>query len=135
MFYPYLYFIILTLTYTIFVLTTSRGNILKDSVKKKLLHLHIVPLSCWAFDVLTTLYVIDYLGVARELNPLGWPFGAWGALIFYIPAVIFTYMLLFRIENRYSSWAAVLVTMTALGCGATNLLAGLHNIEVAIHYT
>lgn len=101
--------------------------------KKKpwLLYLHVGPLICWAFDVLSTLYVINFLGVAEELNPLGWPFGAWGALIFYIPAFLFTYLLLFRIENRLSSWIAVSITVISLGLGVMNLLAGLHNIGVA----
>lgn len=99
--------------------------------KSFLLYLHIVPLCFWAFDVLTTLYVIDYLGVAVELNPLGWPFGAWGALMFYIPALVFTYLLLHRIERRYSLWIAALITMMALGFGVMNFLAGIHNMQVA----
>lgn len=105
-----------------------------DSEKRKLLYSHIAPLICWAFDILTTLYAINYLGVAGELNPLGWPFGAWGALMFYIPALTFTYLLLFRIQNRYSSWVAALITMMALGFGVMNLLAGLHNIGVVSLY-
>ncbi len=99
--------------------------------KQFLLYSHVVPFCCWAFDVLTTLYAINYLGVAREVNPLGWPFGAWGALIFYIPAFIFTYLLLFRMQNRFSVWIAALITVMSLGLGAMNLLAGLHNASVA----
>jgi hypothetical protein len=106
-----------------------------NGAKRKLLYLHIVSLSCWAFDVLTTLYAIDYLGVAEEINPLGWPFGAWGALIFYIPALIFTYLLLFKIRNRFSVWVAVLITVMALGFGVMNLFAGVHNIGVASLFT
>jgi Na+/H+ antiporter NhaA len=106
-----------------------------QSEKSYLLYLHIVPFLCWAFDVLTTLYVIDYLGVAEELNPLGWPFGAWGALMFYIPALIFTYLLLSRVQSRYSTWAAVSITAVALGIGVMNLLAGIHNVGVADLYT
>jgi len=105
-----------------------------EKAKTFLFYLHIVPLCFWAFDVLTTLYVIDYLGVAVELNPLGWPLGVWGALMFYIPALIFTYLLLFRIKNRYSFLAATLLTMTALGLGVMNLLAGIHNVQVAKLY-
>ncbi|MGD8506944.1 MAG: hypothetical protein PVF15_09830 [Candidatus Bathyarchaeota archaeon] len=98
--------------------------------KSFLLYLHIAPLCLWAFDVLTTLYVIDYLGVAEELNPLGWPFGAWGALLFYIPALVSTYLLLFKIRNRYSFWVAALITLIAFGFGVMNLLAGIHNMQV-----
>ena len=102
-----------------------------EEKKTYLLYLHIAPLLCWAFDVLSTLYVINILGVADELNPLGWPFGAWGALIFYIPAFLFTYLLLFRMEKRLSRWIAVAITLLSLGLGGMNLLAGLHNIGVA----
>lgn len=109
-------------------------NMHSEKKKSIILHLHVVPFLCWAFDVLTTLYAINYLGVAGELNPLGWPFGAWGALIFYIPALLFTYLLLFRIQNRYSTWIAASITAIALGFGVMNLLAGLHNVSVASLY-
>jgi hypothetical protein len=65
-----------------------------------------------------------------ELNPLGWPLGAWGALFFYIPVLTFTCILLFRIQSKYSIWAAILITLLALGLRVMNLLAGLHNIGV-----
>ena len=106
-----------------------------EKTKRYLLYLHTLPLLGWTFDVLTTLYVINYLGVAEEVNPLGWPFGAWGALIFYTPALLFTYLLLFRIQNRYSIWIASIITSIALGLGVLNLLAGLNNIGVASLYT
>ena len=83
---------------------------------------------------MTTLYAIDYLGVAEELNPLGWPLGAWGALTFYIPALLFTYLLLFKIQNRFSTWVAASITAIALGFGVMNLLAGLHNVGVVSLY-
>lgn len=102
-----------------------------EESKSYLLYLHVVPLCCWAFDVVTTLYAINYLGVAEEMNPLGWPFGAWGALIFYIPAFLFTYLLLFRIENKCSPWIALTITVLALGLGAMNFMAGVHNLQVA----
>jgi membrane protease YdiL (CAAX protease family) len=99
-----------------------------------MLYFHIAPFCFWAFDVLTTLYAIDYLGVAAEINPLGWPLGAWGALLFYIPAILFTYLLLSKIQNRYSNWVAALITAISLGLGVMNLLAGLHNIGVTSLY-
>ena len=101
-----------------------------EKKRRYLLYLHIATLLCWGFDVLTTLYVIDFLGVAEELNPLGWPLGAWGALMFYIPALLFTYLLLFKIQNRFSAWIAASITAIALGLGAMNLVAGLHNVGV-----
>jgi len=105
-----------------------------EKMKPFLLYLYIVPFSCWALDVIVTLYAIDVLHVARETNPLGWPFAVFGALIFYIPALIFTHMLLFKIKNRLSLWIAILITSLALGLGIMNLLAGLHNIGVVEIY-
>jgi len=106
-----------------------------EKTKVSLMYVYVVPLSCWMFDVITTYYAIDYLGVAGEMNPLGWPLGALGALVFYIPAILFTYVLLFRIRNSYSSWAALLITILALGAGVLNLLAAMHNINVMEAYT
>ena len=102
-----------------------------ETGKILLLYAYIVPFFSWMFDVLTTFYAIDCLGIAGEMNPLGWPLGALGALIFYVPAYIFTYMLLFRLQGRCPPRVAVLITMLALGLGVMNLLAGLHNLEVA----
>jgi len=105
-----------------------------DTRQPYLLYMHIASLLCWAFDVITTFYVISHLGVAVELNPLGWPFGAWGTLMFYIPALVFTYLLLFRMQHKYSTWAATFITAIAVGFAIMNFLAGLHNIEVASLY-
>jgi len=98
--------------------------------KVLLLYAYIVPFFSWMFDVFTTFYAIDCLGIAGEMNPLGWPLGALGALIFYVPAYIFTYMLLFRLQGKWSPRVALLITVLALGLGVMNLLAGLHNLEV-----
>ena len=106
-----------------------------EKMKPVLLYLNSIPLFCWIFDVVTTYYAVDVLGVAGEENPLGWPLGVLGALIFYIPAFIFTYLLLFRIKSRLSLLVAILITVLTLGLGMMNLLAGLHNIGVAQIYT
>jgi hypothetical protein len=105
-----------------------------EKTRPLVLYLYIVPFLCWGFDVGVTFYVIDVLRVAGEVNPLGWPLAVLGALIFYIPALLFTYLLLFRIKNRLSFIAAVLITLLALGLGAMNLLAGLHNIGIVEIY-
>ncbi|MFX0108303.1 MAG: hypothetical protein ACFE7R_08470 [Candidatus Hodarchaeota archaeon] len=96
--------------------------------------LYIIPLCCWTFDVITTLYAINYLRVAGEMNPLGWPFGAWGALIFYCPALIFTFFLSSRKQGKLSIWVAAVITAIAIGLGLMNLAAGIHNIGVASLY-
>jgi len=101
-----------------------------EKTKTLLLYTYIVPFSSWMFDVFTTFYAIDCLGIAGEMNPLGWPLGALGALIFYIPAYTFTNILLFKVHSKYSPWAATLITILALGLGAMNLLAGIHNLQV-----
>lgn len=106
-----------------------------EKAKTFILYLYIFPFFCWTFDVFITFYVIDVLRVAGEINPLGWPLGALGALIFYVPALIFTHILLFRIKNRLSLFVAILVTVLALMLGIMNLLAGLHNIGVIEIYT
>ena len=83
------------------------------------------------FDVFTTFYAIDYLGIAGETNPLGWPLGALGALFFYVPAYVFTYTLLFRLEGRGPHGVAILITMLSLWLGIMNLFAAVHNLRVA----
>jgi hypothetical protein len=101
-----------------------------ERMKPILMYSYIFPFSCWAFDVIVTFYAINVLHVATETNPLGWPFGALGALTFYIPALIFTYLLLFRIRNKLSLIVAILETLLAFGFGFMNLFAGLHNVGV-----
>jgi len=102
-----------------------------ERLKPFLLYFYGMPFFCWIFDVLTTFYAIEVLGVAAEMNPLGWPLGIVGALLFYIPSLIFTHLLLFRIKNKYSLLTAILITALALSLGAMSLFAGLHNIDVA----
>jgi len=101
-----------------------------EKTKTLLLYTYIAPFSSWMFDVFTTFYAIRS-GIAVEMNPLGWPLGALGALIFYIPAYTFTNMLLFKIHSKYSPWTAIPITALALALGAMNLLAGIHNLQVA----
>ncbi|MDH7478345.1 MAG: hypothetical protein QHH17_08210, partial [Candidatus Bathyarchaeota archaeon] len=62
-----------------------------DKLRQILISIYGVSFACWIFDIGSTYYAIDVLGVAAEQNPLGWPFGALGALIFYIPAIVFAY--------------------------------------------
>lgn len=130
--------------YSGFIILTSAKALLhceRDGVmnvermRPILLYSYIFPFSCWAFDVIATFYAIDVLHVAGEMNPLGWPLGALGALTFYIPALTFTYLLLFRTKNRLSPVVAVLETLLAFGFGVMNLFAGLHNIGVVEMYT
>jgi hypothetical protein len=94
-----------------------------------------VSFACWLFDVTTTYYAIDVLGVAGELNPLGWPFGAFGPLLFYVPASVFVYWLLWKVQRGYSLLAASLVVILVLFIGAMNLYAGFHNFSLGVTFS
>jgi hypothetical protein len=106
-----------------------------DRVEQILVSLYGVSFACWLFDVSTTYYAINVLDVAAEQNPLGWPFGALGALIFFIPASAFTYFLLFKVRQRYSLLAAVLVTALTLCISSMNLFAGFQNFGFFTTYS
>jgi hypothetical protein len=91
-------------------------------------------LACWAYDLATTFYAIDIARVAYEVNPLGWPLGALGAFAYYVPTIILTYILLFRIKQKTSIYAAVPVTAVALFMGSMNLNAGIGNFQFFVTY-
>ncbi len=110
----------------------ERVKVNREKTKRCLLYGYVVSFCFWALDVITTFFAIDWLGIAGEMNPLGWPWGAWGALAFYIPALVFTYLLLFRTQNKLSVWSAMIITALALGLGVMNLLAALHNIQLML---
>ncbi|HTY75574.1 MAG TPA: hypothetical protein VMD05_08415, partial [Candidatus Nanoarchaeia archaeon] len=84
-------------------------------------------LACWAYDLATTFYAINVARVAAEINPLGWPLGALGAFAYYFPTVILTYILLFRLREKISFYAAVPMTVVALLMSSMNLNAGIGN--------
>jgi len=110
----------------------ERVNIV-ERVKHILISLHGVSFACWVFDVGTTYYVIDILGVAAEQNPLGWPLGAIGVSVFHVPALAFTYLLLFKIKQRISLLTAILITVLSLNIGSMNLIAGFQNFSFFPH--
>jgi hypothetical protein len=91
-----------------------------------------VALACWMFDLATTFYAIDIARVATEVNPLGWPLGALGAFAYYGPTVILTYVLLFRIKQKVSLYAAIPMTAVMLLMGSMNLSAGIGNYQFFI---
>ncbi len=91
-----------------------------------------VALAFWSFDLITTFYAIDVTGLAMELNPLGWPLGILGALAFYGPVLVFSYVLLFRFKERVSFYAAIPLTLVTLGMASMNLLAGAQNFQVFV---
>jgi hypothetical protein len=89
-------------------------------------------LALWAFDLVTTFYAINVTGLAIELNPLGWPFGILGAFIYYCPTLVFSYVLLFKIKESITFYAAVLLTLLTLGMSTMNLIAGARNFQVYV---
>lgn len=88
-----------------------------------------VVLACWAYDLVTTYYAIDVARVATEINPLGWPLGAVGALVYYAPTVVLTYVLLFRIKQKVSFYTAIPITALSLYMGSMNLNAAIGNFN------
>lgn len=91
-----------------------------------------VALAFWMFDIATTFYAINITGLAVELNPLGWPMGILGAVAYYVPTMIFSYVLLFKIKGKFSLYAAVPLTLVTLSMGAMNLMAGAQNFQVFV---
>ena len=91
-----------------------------------------VALGFWMFDIITTIYAINITGLAIELNPLGWPWGILGAFAFFGPTLVFSYILLFRMKEKISLYAALPLTLITLGMGMMNLVAGAQNFQVFV---
>jgi hypothetical protein len=133
-----LYFLILLIPLSAVVYLWHANRTLTSSVGfyEKLSHLLFallgVALACWAYDLATTFYAIDVARVAFEVNPLGWPLGAVGALVYYVPTVILTYVLLFKLKQKISVYAAIPITLVALLMGSMNLQAGIGNFQFFI---
>ncbi len=89
-----------------------------------------VALACWIFDLTTTYYAIDITGVAVERNPLGWPLGILGALIYYAPTILLSYVLLFKIRQNVSFYGAIPMTIILLFMSMMNLHAGTQNFQI-----
>jgi hypothetical protein len=88
-----------------------------------------IALACWSYDLATTCYAIDIAKVATEINPLGWPWGALGAFTYYGPTTLFTYVLLVKIKQKMSVYAAIPMVFVALLMGSMNLNAGIGNFQ------
>jgi hypothetical protein len=101
-----------------------------DRLRGLLFSFQGAALAFWAFDMVTTFYAIDVTGLAYELNPLGWPLGILGAAAFYVPTVGFSYVLLYKLREKVSLYAAVPLTVLTLGMCSMNLLAGAQNFQV-----
>jgi hypothetical protein len=78
--------------------------------KNVLMALQGFGFACWFFDVISTTLVIDVQHASSELNPLGWPLSALGALAYFVPITFITYYLLFKLKTKESFYAAVALT-------------------------
>lgn len=95
--------------------------------KAVLMALQGLGFACWFYDILSTVYQINILQTAIELNVLGWPFSALGALVFYIPMIFVTYFLLYRVKTKLSFYVAVLISVLVLFMAALNFNAAMYN--------
>jgi hypothetical protein len=114
--------------------TNPRANVEAGEKWRNLLFsVQGAALAFWAFDIATTFYAINVTGLAVELNPLGWPLGILGAFIYYGPTMVFSYVLLFKIKESITFYAAVPLTLLTLGMSMMNLMAGAQNFQVFIN--
>lgn len=102
--------------------------------KAFLLGLQGLGFACWLFDVISTIFIIDIQQVAIELNFLGWPLSALGALVFYVPMLAVVYFLLYRVKTKFSFYAALIISVLVLFMGALNINASLHNFNQIYPY-
>jgi hypothetical protein len=84
--------------------------------------------ACWFFDVVSTVFVLNIQRSGDELNILGWPFSALGALAFYVPVTFAAYYLLFKVKSKESFYATVALTVVSVFIGLMNMNAGLLNL-------
>jgi hypothetical protein len=122
-----------TLLYLKLKRTNPRANVETGEKWRNLLFsVQGAALAFWAFDIATTFYAINVTGLAVELNPLGWPLGILGAFIYYGPTMVFSYVLLFKIKENITFYAAVPLTLLTLGMSLMNLMAGAQNFQVFV---
>ena len=95
--------------------------------KNVLMSLQGVGFACWFFDVISTIFVVNIKLSGSELNPLGWPFGAVGALVYYIPITFVVYYLLYKAKSKESFYVTVVISAVSLFMGIRNLNAGSYN--------
>jgi hypothetical protein len=122
-----------TLLYLKLKNTSPRANVESwEKWRNLLFSVQGAALAFWAFDIATTFYAINVTGLAVELNPLGWPLGILGAFIYYGPTVVFSYVLLFKIKESITFYAAIPLTLLTLGMSTMNLMAGAQNFQVFV---
>ena len=106
---------------------TSDDQATVRKAKAMLMALQGLGFACWFFDVLSTVFQINILQNAFELNFLGWPLSALGALLFYLPMVAVAYYLLYRVKTQFSFYVTVVISVLVLFMGALNFNAAMYN--------
>jgi len=129
-------FLFLAIPFSIRSFFVLKGLTEKESAQTRvrqarsvLMALQGVGFACWFFDVISTIFTININQTGSELNPLGWPFSAVGALAYYIPITFVIYYLLYKIKSKESFYGAVILAAITLFMSARNLNAGLHNFS------
>ncbi len=100
--------------------------------KNVLMALPGVGLACWFFDVLSTFFVINISQSGTELNPLGWPYSAPAALVYYIPITLIMYYMLFRVKRKVSFHAALIISLATLSFSTASFFASLNNFGLGV---
>lgn len=99
------------------------------NIRNVLFSMQGIALACWIFDIATTIYAINITRIAYELNPLGWPWGILGAMTYYAPTIMFSYLLLYKMKDNIALIGAVPLTFLTLIMAAMNLNAGTMNYQ------
>jgi hypothetical protein len=136
----FLYFLILVIPLSHFgilwrkkKINNSEESYSIEKLEKILFLLQGTALAGWAFDISTTYYAINVTHLATEMNPLGWPFGIVGALVFYVPTLAFSYFLISKHKDRLSLCVGSAISLLVVYMGFMNLGAGAQNLEVFLN--
>jgi hypothetical protein len=133
-----IYLLILLLPTVSLTYLKFKGNQTKMAIdesakwRNMLFSLQGVALAFWMFDILTTYYAIDVARWSVELNPLGWPLGILGALAYYAPTLVFSYVLLFKLKGQVCLYVVCALTVLTLMMGSMNLAAGINSFGVFV---
>lgn len=85
--------------------------------------------ACWFADIISTIFVLDISQTGYEANPLGWPFGAIGALTYFVPITFVVYYLLYKNKAATSFYGAFAVTVVSVAMGTINFSASQQNLN------
>lgn len=111
----------------------QKSNTPKEQVKRAkaiLMSTIGIGAACWSADVLSTFFAVN-IGTAQELNPLGWPYSAFAALVYYIPITFGMYYLLFKQKTKGAFYAALVISVGTLFFGFMSFTASMNNFALS----